>query len=217
MPIMTGRGSSRELLPRVLHELAQPVSALQCSLEVALRNPRATEVYLETMKGALEIASCMRERLAYFRDLAEAVEPCDCDRPVEAAAAIEAAMGQMREFAESIGTKLHSACAAMTVFGNQPKLVFICLRMLEGLLATGQNATLQVRAEHKIFCSVRMQAQTREAREFKRESRELLEGALATMGGKLRLQSLPGGLLAEVRLSAYRQAATGTEVSLRDF
>jgi hypothetical protein len=210
--------SSRELLPKMLHQLAQPVSALRCSLEVALGKTREIQGYVEALENAQEIASHLQQRLEYFRDLAEVVEPGDCLSPVAAESIITTAVDEVRELAESLDTNLEVACKATAVFGNEQKLLIGVLRLLDSLIANQQPTTVQFIAEDEIFGTVSLRTEHRgSAKGVGRESMTIAETALVTMGGEIHYCPVAEGLLAEVRLLSYRHPAATTSAIMGDF
>jgi signal transduction histidine kinase len=62
-------------ISEIFHELSQPLTALQCRLELALRRDETTEQLRETIETALENAERMRQRLLLIRALNDAAEP----------------------------------------------------------------------------------------------------------------------------------------------
>ena len=196
--------SARELLPQMLHELAQPVSALQCSLEVALRRPRSLEDYLVALENAQEITNRLRARLEFFREFSEAGEPCDCMHPVDAAETIAAAIQEMQPLADSLGMTLEGECDSVMVYGNEQKFAFFVLQLLDAALASHQSTTVQWMTEDTIFGSLRVCNNDSSKRGLTLESLSLPQAALSTIGGEIFVQPLESGTLVKVRLAPYR-------------
>lgn len=76
----------RSPLEHLLHALNQPLTGLQCSLELAAASPRRAEDYDLTLRGALELTARMRILVEAIRELtgmqppdASAVESFDCE------------------------------------------------------------------------------------------------------------------------------------------
>jgi hypothetical protein len=59
------------LLARLLHALDQPLTGLQCSLELAVAVPRRPEEYLRALRESLELTSRMRILVEAIHELAD--------------------------------------------------------------------------------------------------------------------------------------------------
>ncbi len=209
--------SARELLPQVLHELAQPVSALQCSLEVALQRPRGIQDYVVALENAQEITNRLRSLLESFRELSEAVEPCDCLHPVDAAETINVAIQQMQPLADALGSTLEGNCDSRAVYGSEQKLSFIFLRLLDAVLASQQDATLQWMTEETVFGRARVRTSYSPQRAIAKEHFSISQTALETIGGKIVVEPLESGTLVTVQLASYRHPTSTTSVMVGDF
>jgi len=55
----------------LLHALNQPLTGLQCSLELALVSPRPAEQYVRTLREGLELTGRMRVLVQAVRELAD--------------------------------------------------------------------------------------------------------------------------------------------------
>jgi hypothetical protein len=75
----------RSPLAHLLHALNQPLTGLQCSLELAVTGPRPQEEYVRTLHEALELACRMRLLVEAMRELADAQQPAEVlvDKPAE--------------------------------------------------------------------------------------------------------------------------------------
>ena len=65
--------ATREFNPlsHLLHELNQPLTGLQCSLELAAVGPRTTEQYLRAIREGLGLLARMRMQVAAMREIAD--------------------------------------------------------------------------------------------------------------------------------------------------
>jgi signal transduction histidine kinase len=61
----------RTPLERLLHALNQPLTGLQCSLEVALAAPRTVEYYQQRLREGIDLAERMRALVEAIREVAE--------------------------------------------------------------------------------------------------------------------------------------------------
>ncbi len=62
---------SRTPLAHLLHALNQPLTGLQCSLELAGAGPRTSEQYVRTLREGLELTERMRILVEAIRELAD--------------------------------------------------------------------------------------------------------------------------------------------------
>src|SRR5208282_797823 len=61
----------RGALAHLLHALNQPLTGLQCSLELAVAGPRPSEQYVRTLREGLELTARMRILVEAVRELAD--------------------------------------------------------------------------------------------------------------------------------------------------
>src|SRR5262249_4305269 len=62
------------LFAQLLHALNQPVTGLQCSLELALAGPRTERRYVDCIEGGLELTERMRHLVMAIRELVDVEE-----------------------------------------------------------------------------------------------------------------------------------------------
>lgn len=65
----------RSPLAHLLHALNQPLTGLQCSLELAAARPQPTEHYVRTLREGLELTQRMRILVEAIRELVDAQPP----------------------------------------------------------------------------------------------------------------------------------------------
>ncbi len=73
----------RSLAYDIFHTLSQPLTALQCSLELALIRDRTSEEFRASVEAALENAERVRQSFLLLRELNDADDPGDISAPVE--------------------------------------------------------------------------------------------------------------------------------------
>jgi signal transduction histidine kinase len=66
-----GTLQGRSPLAHLLHALNQPLTGLQCSLELAVAGPRPNEQYVRTLREALELTGRMRILVEAIREVAD--------------------------------------------------------------------------------------------------------------------------------------------------
>jgi len=65
----------RSPLAHLLHALNQPLTGLQCSLELAVAGPRPSEQYVRTLREGLELTGRMRILVEAIREVADSQPP----------------------------------------------------------------------------------------------------------------------------------------------
>ncbi len=75
-PVREATSKGRSPLAHLLHALNQPLTGLQCSLELAVAGPRPSEQYIRTLREGLELTGRMRILVEAIREVAD-VQPPD--------------------------------------------------------------------------------------------------------------------------------------------
>jgi hypothetical protein len=70
----TPKPAARRPLAQLLHALNQPLTALQCSMEVALTSPRTLEQYIVGLRKGLELTERMRALVEAIREVTDGEE-----------------------------------------------------------------------------------------------------------------------------------------------
>lgn len=138
------------LVSEVFHNLSQPLTALHCSLELALRRDRTVEELRGSVQAALEDAERLRQRLLLVRALNDASDPGDLSQPTEMSGLFRQLHEDMLPLFASDGQKfeLELECGVVRVRANQARLMRALFAFLEYLFshsAEGAVLTIQVR------------------------------------------------------------------------
>jgi len=144
---MEERGGQHELISDVFHQLSQPLTALQCSLELALIRDRTSEEYRTSVQAALQNAERLRQSLLLLRELSDADDPGDISAPVD----LQRLLFDLREdflpVFESAGARFNLVCNAVHVRGNGAKLMRAFFYLLEHLLHAPSPTCLEIDVE----------------------------------------------------------------------
>jgi hypothetical protein len=125
---------ARGLLAHLLHALNQPLTGLQCSLDVALAGPRQTEQYVSTLRAGLDLTARMRILVESIRELADQYEAGSGSQfPLEVLLRETAA--DLHPVAEARNVQLLLACQpGLLVVSDHSQVAALVFRMLESTL-----------------------------------------------------------------------------------
>jgi hypothetical protein len=123
----------RDFASNVFHQLSQPLTALHCSLELALVRDQSVEEFRASVEAALHAAQRLRQRLLLLRELSDADDPGDTST-----LPLDGLLRQLRDdmlpLFESAGRSFELACEPAQVAANEAKLMRGFFYLLEFLL-----------------------------------------------------------------------------------
>jgi signal transduction histidine kinase len=131
----------------LLHALNQPLTGLQCSMEVALASPRTAEQHVQRLREGLELTERMRALVEAIREVAQSGAERDRDEDGEAIelnALVREVVADLKPVAEVKGVGLRieggegSSLWVKAGRGSLPTLVF---RMLESALSLADGGS----------------------------------------------------------------------------
>ncbi len=125
--------SRQDFASDVYHDLSQPLTAMHCSLELALLRDQTVEEFRASVEAALQNAERLRQKLLLLRELSDAEYPGDVS-PL----ALDRLLQQLREdmlpLFEFAGRSFELACEPVQVPANEAKLTRGFFYLLEFLL-----------------------------------------------------------------------------------
>jgi hypothetical protein len=124
----------RDFVSNVFHDLSQPLTALHCSLELALARDQTIEEFRASVEAALQNAERLRQRLLLLRELSEAEDPGDTSTPLPLDRLLQQLREDMLPLFESAGRSLELTCEPAQVPANEAKLMPGFFYLLEFLL-----------------------------------------------------------------------------------
>ncbi len=80
---MLSQERRREYLSEAFHSLSQPLTALQCGLELAVAVPRSQKEYERRIGEGLQSTGSLREMMSALRELVEAEDPGEDAREIK--------------------------------------------------------------------------------------------------------------------------------------
>jgi len=140
--------AARSPLAQLLHALNQPLTGLQCSMEVALASPRTPEQYAHGLREGLELTERMRALVEAIREVAEGKEEQEKKHealePTDLTTLLRDVVDELRPVAEakSVPLLLDCSASALTVVAGPRRLAAALFRLLESAvsLSTRESA-----------------------------------------------------------------------------
>lgn len=156
-PAPSAAAPARTPLAHLLHALNQPLTGLQCSLEVALVVDRPVEQYVRTLREGLALTARMRILVESIRELAdEPPIPAPDPEPFPLGSVLSGVLDDLHPVAETRRIRfLLTVNDPCPVRGNQRRLGQLMFRFLESALAlAADDATMKmaVTAQAGVAC-----------------------------------------------------------------
>lgn len=149
----------RSPLERLLHALNQPLTGLQCAMEVALASPRSGEQYVQGLREGLQLTERMRALVETIREVVDGEERKARDQDQDQDQGLETIdlKGLLREVledlkpvAEAMGVRLTLDCSAASSLGlaaERERLGGVAFRCMESILSLADaGSALQIDA-----------------------------------------------------------------------
>jgi K+-sensing histidine kinase KdpD len=127
----------RSPLAHLLHALNQPLTGLQCSLELAVAGPHPTDQYIRTLRESLELTGRMRILVEAIRELSD-LQPADAQpvQPARLDTLLREVATDLLPVAETKGVRLVVISqAALVVRADRRDLETPLFRLLESALS----------------------------------------------------------------------------------
>jgi signal transduction histidine kinase len=135
------------LVSELFHSLSQPLTALQCALELSVLQDQTSQEFRATVESALENTQRIRQCLLLARELEDADDPGNSSGMIRLDRMLEQLVEELIPLSESVGRKLELMCDPVTVCGCREKLsraFFYLLTHLLSLDAPGQPVAISV-------------------------------------------------------------------------
>ncbi len=117
----------------MFHDLSQPLTALHCSLELALARDHTIEEFRASVEAALHDTQRLRQRLLLLRELSDAEDPGDASTPVVLDQLLRRLREDMLPLFESAGRCFELTCETVRVPANEAKLTRGFFYLLESV------------------------------------------------------------------------------------
>jgi len=125
----------RRFVSELFHSLSQPLTALHCSLDLALQRESTVEQLRASIQAACESAECLRQRLLLVRAMADATDPGDLSSPTDLNELLRDLCQDMLPLFESAGKRLEVELESgpLPVRGDRTRLMQALFYFLEYL------------------------------------------------------------------------------------
>ena len=130
---------ARSALEQLLHALNQPLTGLQCSMEVALASPRTAEQYASGLREGLKLTGRMRVLVEAIRELVDLEAKTNGQtETIELNALLQEVVDNLAPVAETNRVRIVFDCSparSMEVRGTRSALAAAAFRLLESSLS----------------------------------------------------------------------------------
>lgn len=141
------RDEQESLLPELLHALNQPLTALRCSLEMTLLQPRDSEEYRKRLRESLRLAEEITTLAGGIREMVEAERPSEHSQRVDVSALLGTTVREFLPVAASTGVSLSLLCVpSLATRGDPYQFSKAFLYLLDFILShssKGDELTIQ--------------------------------------------------------------------------
>ena len=156
-PTGEAQPQGRSLLAHLLHALNQPLTGLQCSLELAVAGPRPAEHYIRTLREGLELTTRMRILVEAIRELADTQRArAEKTQSVLLDDLLRNTVADLFPVAEAKRVRLSLAsCTPLAVCSQPTHLATLIFRSLESALSLAQEGSdlrIEATAEQEHAC-----------------------------------------------------------------
>lgn len=140
---------SRTPLAHLLHALNQPLTGLQCSMELAISGPRPVDHYVRTLRDGLELVSRMRLLVEALRELADTqAEHAGASVLFRFDSLVREVADELEPVAAEKGVRfaiLNST--VLPVHSNRPRLASLLFRTLDSIVSlSAPHSEMQIAA-----------------------------------------------------------------------
>jgi signal transduction histidine kinase len=131
--------AARSPLAQLLHALNQPLTGLQCSMEVALASPRTPEQYVRGLREGLELTERMRALVEAVREVVDVEEERNQEpETTELTTVLREIVDDLAPVAEVKSVRLTLDCPAasgVAVRAGRRRMAIVVFRFLESVLS----------------------------------------------------------------------------------
>lgn len=160
-PVASVPVAKRRVLAQLLHALNQPLTGLQCSMEVTLASPRPSERYVQCLREGLDLTERMRSLVEAIREVTETEEESKRIETIELKSVLRDAVEGLAPVAETKGVDLVLNCVApevLSVQAERGRIARAVFRLVEaGVSLAERGSVLRVETGGEGWVRVRWQ------------------------------------------------------------
>jgi hypothetical protein len=136
----------RSPLAHLLHAINQPLTGLQCSLEVAAAGPRPAEEYVRTLREGLQLIERLRILVEAVRELVDTEPGAEAAEMFQFDTLLKQATADLVPLAEEKNVGLLLTCdASLPVRGKRRSLTTLIFRFFESVLSLARvNSDMKI-------------------------------------------------------------------------
>jgi signal transduction histidine kinase len=143
-PSQGSQSDPQSPMRQLLHALNQPLTGLQCALELAVTRPRKQEEILRTLREGLELTARMRLLAEALRELSDVswFGANEGARPVDLDNLLRSTISELAPVAEVKQLQFEFECeTALTIVANPDQLSRVLFRLLDSVVALAKEGT----------------------------------------------------------------------------
>ena len=154
--------SEAAFISEIFHSLSQPLTAIHCTLELALDRDKTFEQLRKSLESALESTERLRQRLLLLRALNDASLPCQTSEAIDLGALFSELADEAAPLFESTGRTLHLEVqpVPLHVLADKARLLrglFVFLEYLLHYLPESGMVSLEL-SVHRYQAQLRIEA-----------------------------------------------------------
>lgn len=131
------------VLAHLLHALNQPLTGLQCSLELANSVPQSSEQQVRTLREGLALTARMRLLVEALRELVHSSDTAEAISDLHLDAELADCVDQLRPVAAARGVEFRlENCDVLPIQADRNRIGTVLLRALSAVLSLCQTASL---------------------------------------------------------------------------
>jgi C4-dicarboxylate-specific signal transduction histidine kinase len=141
--VLQGEERERDRLAHLLHALNQPLTGLQCSLELASSVPRSNEQQVRTLREGLALTARMRVLVEALRELVHSSEMAEAICGSHLEVALADCVDQLRPVAAARGVEFEIATRdALPILADSNRVATVLLRTITAALSLCQESSV---------------------------------------------------------------------------
>jgi hypothetical protein len=136
----------RSPLERLLHALNQPLTGLQCAMEVALAAPRTGEQYVQGLREGLELTERMRALVEAIREMVDGAREQEAEKKdlgrdletIDLKALLREVLEDLKPVAEAMSVRVTLDCSSassLALAAGRRRLGVVAFRCVESILS----------------------------------------------------------------------------------